>query len=73
MSKFTYDDIVMVRAGASPDLRPGSRAWVIAVFDRPDSRPGKHFDALPEGVVYTVEFEDGSTAEMHEDNLEQAK
>jgi hypothetical protein len=72
MSKFTYDDIVTVRNGAPPNLRPGARAWVIAIFDRRETRPGKHFDAFPEGVVYTVEFEDGSTAEAHEDILEKA-
>jgi hypothetical protein len=26
-------------------------------------------DAFPRGVVYTVEFEDGSPAELQEDNL----
>jgi hypothetical protein len=73
MSKFTYSDIVMVRKNVPAKFRPGARAWVIAVFDSRDKRPGKYFDAFPEGPVYTVEFEDGSTEEVHEDNLEKAE
>ena len=69
MGKFTYDDIVIVRDSALAEQRPGARAWVIAVFDGRKSRPGKHFDNFPEGVVYTVEFDDGATAEVHEDDL----
>jgi hypothetical protein len=67
MSKFTYDDIVMVLDSASPELRPGHKAWVVGVFE---IHPGKWFDRFPEGVVYTIEFEDGSAIEIHESNLE---
>jgi len=43
------------------------RAWVVGVFEK---SLGAHFDKLPPGVVYTVEFEDGSATEVHEDELE---
>lgn len=67
MSKFTYDDIVRVRDSASSELRPGHKAWIVGVFEE---RPGKWFDRFPDGVVYTVEFEDGVSIEIHESNLE---
>ncbi len=73
MAKFTYDDIVMIRGGAPAKFRPGARAWVIAVFETREKRPGKYFDAFPNGAVYTIEFEDGFTAEVHEDDLEKVE
>ena len=65
--KFDYDDVVVLRRGASPDLRPGEKAWVVGVFD---TRPGPYFDKFPAGVVYTIEFEDGVSIEVHESDLE---
>jgi hypothetical protein len=65
--KFNYDDVVLVRPTASPQLRPGANAWVVGVFE---TRPGPYFDKFPEGVVYTIEFEDGSSLEIHEQDLE---
>lgn len=65
--KFSYDDIVQVRLTANSDLRPGAKAWIVGVFD---TRPGPYFDKFPEGAVYTIEFEDGSSLEIHEQDLE---
>jgi hypothetical protein len=67
MPRFNYDDIVNVRSGASADLHPCKKAWVVAIFD---TRPGPYFDKFPDGVVYMVEFEDGSSLEIHENDLE---
>ena len=67
MPRFNYDDIVKSRLGTSADLRPGERAWVVAIFE---NRPGPYFDKFPDGVVYTVECEDGSSFEIHEGDLE---
>jgi len=67
MTKFTYDDIVKVRADAPLDQRPSERAWIVGVFE---DRPGKYFDAFPPGVVYSIEFEDGYSIEVHEATLE---
>lgn len=64
---FNYDDVVKVRQGTSVDLRPGSKAWVVGVFQ---TRPGPFFDKFPPGTVYTIEFEDGSSLEVHENDLE---
>lgn len=67
MTKFTYDDIVRVIATVPKRLRPGERAWVVGVFE---DRPGKYFYAFPEGVVYSIEFEDGTSVDVHESDLE---
>lgn len=65
--KFTYDDIVSVLPGAPVPARRGSKGWIIAVFPTRQGRPGSAFEGFPDGPVYTVEFEDGETAELHED------
>jgi hypothetical protein len=66
-ANFTYDDIVQIAAHAAPELRPGSKAWIVGVFD---SRPaGTYFEKFPEGTVYSVEYEDGSSVEVHETDL----
>jgi hypothetical protein len=42
----------------------GERAWIVSVFEQ---RPkDSYFDKFPEGVVYSIEFEDGSSTEAHE-------
>lgn len=66
MAKFTYDDIVIIRKNADPSMRPGSKAWVIGVFQ---DRTANRFEWLPEGVVYSVEFEDGEAIDVHETAL----
>lgn len=69
MTKFTYDDIVNVISSAPAELRPGARAWIVGVFE---DRPGKYFESFPPGIVYSIEFEDGSSLEVHESLLELA-
>ncbi|MCS0658816.1 hypothetical protein [Massilia terrae] len=66
MSKFTYNDIVRIRQDCEPTLQRG-RAWVVGVIDE---REGDYFNKFPPGVVYTIEFEDGSSTEVHEGSLE---
>ncbi|NDI87665.1 hypothetical protein [Undibacterium crateris] len=66
MPKFTYNDIVRVRPDSEGTSRP-DRAWIVGIFE---DRPGSYFEKFPEGVVYTIEFEDGSSIEVHEDDLE---
>jgi hypothetical protein len=68
MAKFAYDDIVKIIDGAASELRPGSKAWVVGVFEEKD-RQGQYFEIFPEGVVYTIEFEDGKSTEIHEADL----
>lgn len=65
--KFTYDDVVRVLESAPSELRPGNIAWIIAVFtDRPT---GDYFSGFPAGTVYTIEFEDGFSTDIHESML----
>jgi len=66
MPKFDYNDIVKVRSQADPKLRR-DRACIVGIFT---DRPGPYFEKFPTGIVYTVEFEDGTSDEIHEDDLE---
>ncbi len=70
MPKFTYNDIVKASDDARSELRPGEIAWVVGVFD---THPGKYFDKFPKGVVYTIEFEDGTSVEAHESELQKTE
>lgn len=67
--KFDYDDIVRVRADAPEQPYRGQRAWVVGIA--PEHRRARTFlEQYPTGVVYTIEFEDGSSAELHESSLD---
>ncbi|WP_137939194.1 hypothetical protein [Chitinivorax sp. B] len=66
MSEFDYDDQVIVADDAPQDCRPGCKAWVVGVFENHD---GAYFKGFPGGVVYTIEFEDGTSIEIHESKL----
>ena len=67
--RFTYDDTVRVSYSAPPEMRPGSKAFVVGVFDA-DSAP--KYRRFEEGVVYTIEFEDGAAIDVEERYLEAA-
>jgi hypothetical protein len=69
MARFTYNDIVRISKTSSPSQRCGERAWVVAVIEDRDRFPLAQFHP---GVVYTVEFENGDAADIHEDDLEYA-
>jgi hypothetical protein len=68
MSRFTVGDTVRIAEPALLGVRPGSVAEVVGISDERE-RHGSYLDAFPRGVVYTVEFEDGSPAELQEDHL----
>ena len=56
-------------AGEAPaNVRPGSPAEVIGISEQHE-RHGSYLEVFPSGVVYTVEFNDGTDAEVHEDHL----
>jgi hypothetical protein len=67
MARFTWDDIVRLRASAAHPQRTASKAWIVAVM--PD-RTDMTLSRFPAGAVYTVEFEDGIAIDIHEDDLE---
>ena len=69
MSRFTFDDTVRVKGEAPHHFRPGERASVTMVF-LPADRHGAYFEQFPPGIVYSVEFEDGNSVDVHEDWLE---
>lgn len=67
MTEFTYNDIVLARKEAPRELRPGNRARIVGVFE---NRLRSYFDRFPDGVVYTIEFEDGTSSDVQESDLE---
>ena len=67
-SQFTYNDVVRVAPWARAEARPGARAWIVGVFAPP--RVGDFFARFPDGVVYSIEFEDGNSLEVHETDLQ---
>lgn len=68
MAKFTWGDSAQVTDDAPAVLRPGSQVAIVGVIE-PLDRRGSYFDNFAEGVIYTIEFEDGSSADTHEDYL----
>jgi hypothetical protein len=66
--RFTYDDVVRALPTAPLMARPSARAWIVAVYT--DPKPGEYFAEFGDGVVYTVEFEDGTSTEVRENDLE---
>jgi len=66
MTKFIYDDFVLIVNDAAAGVPAGTRGSVIAVFATADDRPGASFERFPSGPVYTLELADGSTVEAHE-------
>lgn len=66
---FTYDDTVKVKAHAPLDMRPGETASVIGITHEENKR-GRHFDQIPAGTVYLVEFEEGDAIDIHESMIE---
>lgn len=64
-STFTWNDIVETVEHAPAHLRPGSRAWVVGI-SAPHQRSGSFLAEHPTRYVYTIEFEDGSSADAAE-------
>jgi hypothetical protein len=49
-------------------MRRGHKASVTMVF-LPKDRARPYFDKFPPGVVYSIEYEDGESADVHENFL----
>ena len=69
MPSYTWNDTVRVKDAAPVACRPGALASVVGISEVTE-RKGDFLKKFPEGVVYTIEFEDGSSAELHEALLE---
>ena len=66
-SKFHYDDIVSISSISAAVDRRRQLAWVMGIFT---TRPfGPYFEKFQPGIVYSVEFEEGTSIEIHEDEL----
>jgi hypothetical protein len=68
MTKFSYSDIVTTTNKSIPMLRAGDRSWVVGI-SHSSERSGAYLNKFPEGVVYTIEFEDGSSIDVEEKDL----
>jgi hypothetical protein len=68
VSQFTWGNLVKVSNDADPRLQPGAAVYVVGVHEG-DGRSGAYFDRFPDGVVYTIEYEGGASAEIHESDL----
>jgi hypothetical protein len=68
MPKFTWGDSVRVSELAPVNVRPGSEAVVVG-FSEESERRGSYLEEFPCGVVYTVEYEDGTDADVQEHHL----
>jgi hypothetical protein len=66
-NRFTYDSQVRVVKNAPSEMRPGQKAWVIAVLRDKSVPKYRRFNS---DVVYTIEFEDGSSIDIEGDLLE---
>lgn len=67
MKKFNFDDVVCARSGV-PQVRLGTKAWVVGVASD-EKRSGSHYEKFPPGTIYTIEFEDGDSVDIHESDL----
>jgi hypothetical protein len=68
VTKFTWGDSVRIAGAAPAHLRPGSAGAVVGISEQHE-RSGSYLEEFPSGVVYNVEFGDGSTAQVQEDYL----
>jgi hypothetical protein len=67
VSKFTYNDIVRISADVRHGYGPRRKAWVVGIHD---ARAEPRFGIFPAGLVYIVEYEDGTSVTIQEDHLE---
>ncbi|GHT99690.1 hypothetical protein AGMMS49960_05620 [Betaproteobacteria bacterium] len=77
VAKFTYSDAVKVKLSSDPVLKPGQLASIVGAYDKEELKKGGKweggnwfFDRFKPGVVYIIEYEDGSAENVHEDDLE---
>ena len=69
MAPFTYNDTVRVKQAAPAQWRPGELASVVGISLEAE-RSGEFLKTFPHGILYTIEFEDGSSVQLHADLVE---
>ena len=65
-SKFTFDDTVQLTTFPDAPERIDAQAWVVGVMERGE---GAYMAQFPPGYIYTIEFEDGTSTDVHESQL----
>lgn len=68
---FTWDDMVVVGEHAHKWQRPGAIASIVGI-SRQYERSGTYLEEFPTGNVYTVEFDDGASADVPQGMLRPA-
>lgn len=68
ITAYDYDDTVTAKSDAPSELRPGETASVVAILPESERR-GDFLKEFPDGTVYIIEFNDGSTANARESDL----
>jgi hypothetical protein len=71
MNEFTFGDTVRIKRDAPSPLRQGEPGSIVAV-SLPQDRQGSYYDRFPSGVVYTIEYSDGESVDVHESLLDPA-
>lgn len=71
MPRFNWDERIRISDDASAPFRPGTLANIVGIYSGA-SRRGQYFDRFAPGTVYTVEFDDGKSVDIHEDDIEPA-
>lgn len=64
MLLLAYDGRLRFSDDAEQHLRSGREAWMIGVFL--DFAAGRYFESIPDLVIYTIRYEDGQAANMHQ-------
>ena len=72
MGKFTWGDLVRVRAAASIGNRLGALAGVVGMRDVETEEQSAQFDSPLASTIYLIEFGDGESVELPEHMLELA-
>ena len=72
MSSLTWGDTVRVKAGASPERRPGACAEVCGIREIETPEQARQFEAPLGSKLYLVEFGDGQALEIPEIWIEPA-
>jgi hypothetical protein len=70
MTKFNWGDPAFVKDDAPIEYKPGSLVHVVGI-SADSSDPVEWDERFPEGVVYTIEFENGDSIDVEEAALRQ--
>ena len=67
----SFGDVVRISTDAPAKDRPGELGCVVAISN-PTERSGSYLAQFAKGTLYSVEFGDGETIEVHQSLVEPA-